>query len=326
MRHLPILSFVFFVASSVANSQDYPSIKSKADVDHMIEKISNWGRWGADDQLGTLNLITDAKRREAATLVRTGESVSLAHRMETTVAVDNGKPFEHEMLSDGQGDGPWAMDRYTVAYHGLAHTHMDSLCHLFYNGKMYNGYSRKEVGPDRANKLSIDNVSRGVFTRGLLIDIPKLKGVRFLEPGTAITPADLDAWEKQTGLKVRPGDVVFVRTGRWARRELRGPWDPKKEGMAGLHANCSQWIRDRDIAMMGSDAALDVIPSGVDGVSHPVHVFTLHAMGVHLFDNCDLESVAKKCQELNRWEFLLTAAPIIVEGGTGSPLNPIATF
>lgn len=307
--------------------QKYPTIKTKADVDRMVRRISNWGRWGEHDQLGTLNLIDDAKRREAIKLVKVGTSVSLAHRMETEKASDNGKPFKHTMVANGRdGTGPWAMDNYNVTYHGLAHTHMDSLCHLFYDGKMYNGFKREEVGPEGANKLGIDNVREGIFTRAVLIDVPRLRGVRFLEPGSAIMPTELDAWEKQTGIKVLPGDVVFVRTGRWMRRALRGPWSPEDEGMAGLHASCGAWIRERDIAMIGSDAALDVIPSGVEGVTHPCHVFTLHAMGVHIFDNCDLEKLALTCARLDRWEFLVTAAPIIVEGGTGSPLNPIATF
>ena len=303
------------------------SVQTKSDVDRMIALLSNWGRWGKDDQLGALNLITDQKRREAAELVRLGTSVSLAHRLETENAPDNGNPFEHEMLSIGQNSqGPWSMDRYSIAYHGVAHTHMDSLCHLFYDGRMYNGYSRDLVGAHGAQKLSIDNVRTGIFTRGLLIDVPRLRGVRFLQPGSPILPDELESWEKQSGLQVRPGDVVFIRTGRWARRRAHGPWSPGKEGMPGLHASCGVWIRHRDLAMIGSDAALDVIPSGVEEVTHPVHVFTLHAMGVHIFDNCDLEALASKCAELGRYEFLLTASPLIVEGGTGSPLNPIATF
>lgn len=334
LRYILLLIALALFASSptaglIAQTTDakYPAIKTKADVDQTIKAISNWGRWGEEDQLGTLNLITDEKRREAIKLVTTGVSVSLAHRMETSAAADNGSPLKHTMISNGRdGDGPWAMDNYSVSYHGLAHTHMDSLCHLFYDGHMYNGFRREDVGPQGAEKLGIENVRSGILTRAVLIDVPRLRGVRFLEPGSAILPSELDAWESKTGLKVQPGDVVFIRTGRWARRDLRGPWDPNEEGMAGLHATCGKWIRERDVAMMGSDAALDVIPSGVEGVTHPVHVFTLHAMGVHIFDNCDLERVAEVCEKMGRWEFLVTAAPIVVEGGTGSPLNPIATF
>lgn len=300
---------------------------SLEDFEELVQEVSNWGRWGDDDQLGTLNLITPEKRRETAGLVRDGISVSLGRRVETREAPDNPSPFGHVMLANGRDyDGQWAMDQFTVSFHGLAHTHMDSLCHLFYNGKMYNGFSRNEVGPEGAGKLSIDNVRNGILTRGILIDIPRLRGERFLEPGSPIYPEELDAWLEEAGLEVRGGDVVFIRTGRWARRDLLGPWDPNTEGLAGLHASCGKWLREKDIAMLGSDAASDVIPSRIEGVTHPIHVLTLNAMGIHIFDNCDLEAVAETAASLKRWEFMITASPLVVERGTGSPLNPIATF
>lgn len=318
--------FLFLAAATDCFALE-PRAMTSADVDHLVKELSNWGRWGKDDQLGTLNLITPKKRQEAAKLVKRGVSVSLARNAETTEAADNPKPFGHTMLAFGKGStGQWAMDNYTVSYHGLAHTHMDSLCHLFHKGKMYNGFSRDEVLETGTRKLGIQNIKGGIFTRGILIDIPRLRGVRFLEPGSPILPAELTAWEEQAGIKVRSGDVVFIRTGRWARRDLIGPWDASKDGFAGLHASCAIWMKDRDIAMLGSDAAADVIPSGIPGVSHPIHVLTLHAMGIHIFDNCDLEEIGRVAVEFEQWEFLLTASPLAVQGGTGSPLNPIATY
>jgi kynurenine formamidase len=299
---------------------------SQADVEAMLAEVSNWGRWGEDDELGALNLITPSKRREAATLVRDGVSVSLARNVEKQAAVDNPDPFQHEMLATGYGQGQWAVDNYSVSYHGYAHTHMDSLCHLFHNGKMYNGFVRTEIGPAGAKKLSIHNVKTGIFTRGILLDVARLRGTDYLEPGTAIFTEDLDACLNRAQLEVRPGDVVFIRTGRWARRDKLGPWAAETEGAAGLHASCARWLRQRDVAMIGSDAASDVLPSGIPGMTHPVHLLVLHAMGVHILDNCDLEELGRYCAENKRWEFLLTAAPLAVEGGTGSPLNPIATF
>ena len=202
---------------------------TKADVERQIKELSNWGRWGKDDQLGALNLITPQKRIEAAMLVKKGVSVSMFRDVVKQEAADNPSPFEHRMLNYGRGtDGQWASDNYSVNYHGFAHTHMDSLCHLFYKGRMYNGFSREQVGPDGAEVLMISNARSGIFTRGILFDIPMLKGVRFLEPGTAIYPEDLDAWEKFAKVKVRPGDVVFIRTGRWARRAIAGPWSGRK--------------------------------------------------------------------------------------------------
>ena len=304
-----------------------PRPKTVADVERMVTELSNWGRWGKDDQLGALNLITPEKRTQAARLVREGVCVSLARKVEKQQAPDNPEPFVHTMLATGSdSDAQWSLDRYSVAYHGYAHTHMDSLCHLFHNGKMYNGFSQEEVGQRGAAKLSIHNIKGGIFTRGILIDIPELRGVRFLEPGTPIYPEDLDAWEKKIGLKVTSGDVVFIRTGRWARRETMGPWDVTTEGSAGLHASCARWLKERDVAMIGSDAASDLMPSGIPGMTHPIHLLTLYAMGVHIFDNCDLEEVSETAKRLGRWEFLITAAPLVVEGGTGSPLNPIASF
>ena len=324
-RLLMVMLLVLAVAGDGVSQE--PRSMTSADVEHLVKELSNWGRWGKDDQLGTLNLITAEKRQEAAKLVERGVSVSLARNAETTEAADNPKPFGHQMLAFGKGTtGQWAMDNYSVSYHGLAHTHMDSLCHLFHNGKMYNGFSRDEVQETGTKKLGIQNVKGGIFTRGILIDIPRLRGVRFLEPGSPILPSELTAWEEKAGIKVRSGDVIFIRTGRWARRDLVGPWDAGKDGLAGLHASCAPWLKSRDIAMLGSDAAADVIPSGIPGVSHPIHVLTLHAMGIHIFDNCDLEEIARVAAEFEQWEFLLTASPLAVQGRTGSPLNPIATY
>lgn len=300
---------------------------TKADVDRLFKELSNWGRWGADDQLGTLNLITSAKRVQAATLVKEGRSVSLARNVEKKAAADNSSPFQQVMLSTGKGEGTqWVTDRYTVSYHGIAHTHMDSLCHLVQDGKLYNGYLQSEITDSGAGKLSVHHFKHGIFTRAILMDIPRLRGVKHLEPGSPIYPEELSAWENRAGVKVGAGDVVFIRTGKWARRDELGAWDSSKEGLAGLHVSCAKWLKERDVAMLGSDAASDVMPSRVAGVAQPVHLLTLNAMGMPIFDNCDLEEVGRVAEQLKRWEFLITAAPIPVEGGTGSPLNPIATF
>ena len=299
---------------------------TKEMVDAWMTELSNWGRWGKDDQLGAINLITPAKRMQAAALVKKGISVSLARDTEKEEAPDNPRPFVHEMLRTGlDKPGGSSSDRYSVAYHGYAHTHMDSTCHKFYNGKMYNGFSQEEVTDKGAGKLAVLNFKNGIFTRGILMDIARLKGVPYLEPDTRIYPEDLDAWEKKAGLKVSSGDVVFIRTGRWARRDAKGPWAAGKNS-AGLYATCAKWLKERDVAMLGSDAASDVMPSGVEGVSQPIHQLVLIAMGMPIFDNCDLEALGSEAAKQQRWEFLLTAAPIPVTGGTGSPLNPIATF
>ena len=321
-----LLTAVIAMQQGVARAQS-PHAMTKADVERWHTELSNWGRWGEADQLGALNLITPEKRKQAAALVREGISVSLARNAEEVAAADNPDPFSQVMLKTGNEPGnQWAMDNYSVSYHGFAHTHIDSLCHLLYQGKMYNGFSQAEITDQGTAKLSIHNAKNGIFTRGVLIDIPALRGVEYLEPGTPIYPEELTAWENRAGVKVASGDVVFFRTGRWARRAAKGPWSVEEVGAAGLHASCAKWIRERDVAMVGSDAAMDVMPSGIPGMTHPVHLLTLNAMGVHIFDNCDLEAVSTTCAKLKRWDFLITAAPIPIEGGTGSPLNPIASF
>ena len=298
--------------------------QNQQDFERAFTELSNWGRWGTNDQLGTLNLVTPAKRRQALALVRAGVSVSLARDAEKVKASDNGSPFVHVMDRVGTNNpGSFCADTYQVSYHGMAHTHIDSLCHMFYRGKMYNGFPQTEVTSEGAGKLGVQNLKEGILTRGVLIDIPRLKNLEYLEPGTPIYPEDLDAWEKKTGIKVGAGDVVLIRTGRWARRAAVGPWGGK---FAGLHGSCARWLKQRDVAVLGSDAASDVLPSAVPGVDQPIHQLCLVAMGTLILDNCDLEAVAIEATQRQRWEFLLVIVPLAVRGGTGSPVNPIATF
>lgn len=299
---------------------------TKADVEAWMESLSNWGRWGPDDQLGAVNLITPETRTAAAKLVEKGVSVSMARDVEKDAAVDNPRPFLHKMLNVGLNNpGQFVSDNYQVSYHGYAHTHMDSLCHMAYNGKMYNGFPQAEVVESGAPKLAVTAFKQGIFARAVLMDIPRLKGVDWLEPGTPIYPSDLDAWEEKAGFKTRSGDIVLIRSGRWARRDAEGPWDVSNKS-AGLHASAAQWLKARDAAILGSDAASDVAPSLVEGVGQPIHQLVIIAMGMPIFDNLDLEAVSAEAARQNRWEFLVTAAPMAVGGGTGSPFNPIATF
>ena len=310
---------------SLACAYGQPTV-TKADVDAWMETLSNWGRWGGDDQLGAMNLITPETRLAAAKLVAKGVSVSLARDVEKEKAVDNPRPFGHRMLNVGVNNpGQFVSDNFEVSYHGYAHTHMDSLCHMAYQGKMYNGFPQAEVVAEGAPRLAVTNFKQGIFAKAVLMDIPRLKGADWLEPGTPIYPSDLDAWEEESGAKVGSGDVVLIRTGRWARRDKQGPWDVSKKS-AGLHASAAKWLRERDAAILGSDAASDVAPSLVDGVGQPIHQLVIIAMGMPIFDNLDLEAVAAEAARQQRWEFLVTAAPMAVGGGTGSPFNPIATF
>ena len=302
---------------------------TKADFEQMMKDLSNWGRWGKDDQMGAVNLITPAKRKQAVALVKEGASFSMARSAEMEKAPDNPQPIIRKVTRVGVGQPTTGAggtgDTFFISYHGYAHTHMDSLCHFLWNGRMYNGFSEDEVTENGAAKNSIINFKNGIVTRGVLMDIAKLKGVDYLEPGTKIYPEDLDAWEKKAHVKVGSGDVVFVHTGRWARRDAKGPW-PSSQGLAGLYITCAKWLHDRNVAILGGDGAQDVLPSGVDGVTQPIHELVLVAMGMPIFDNVDLELVSKEAEKRQRWEFLVTASPAAVPGATGSVLNPIATF
>jgi kynurenine formamidase len=295
---------------------------SKADVDRWMKEFSNWERWGKDDELGALNLITASTRKQAASQVKDGVSVSLEHDVQTDRSPVNPQPYTITWTKRG---AQFASDNIGVSYHGYVHSHMDALCHMADERKIFNGFS-DEIAPNRGcAKDSILSVKNGIFARGVLIDIPRLKNVEYLEPSTPIYPEDLEAWEEKIGVKVSPGDVVFVRTGRWARVAAKGPWN-LGQAAAGLHASCAKWLHDRQIAMLGSDGVNDLLPSPVEGVVQPIHQITLIALGVRLFDNLDLEALSKAAADRKRWTFLLTAAPLAIPGGTGSPLNPIATF
>ena len=298
---------------------------TRKDIDQMMTSLSNWGRWGADDQLGTINLITAEKRRQAAALVKEGVSVSMAHDV-IKVEQDGSPPFEHQMLPESfKPDSMGANDRFAVSYHGFTTTHMDALCHFFYKGKMYNGFSKDEITRSGAGKLSVHTLKNGIFTRATLMDMPRLWGLEYLPGDKTIYPEDLEAWEKKAGYKVGPGDALLIRTGRWARRRAEGAWEIMQNS-AGLHASCLPWIKERDVAIVGSDLATDVMPSGVKGSLLPVHMVLIVGMGTPILDVLDLEAVSEAAASRQRWEFLLTVAPLAVPGGTGSPLNPIATF
>ena len=297
---------------------------TKATVDVWMTELSNWGRWGKDDQRGTLNLLTPGRSRTALALAKDGVSVSLSHAYIEQRAEDNPSPFGHEMLGVG-GPGAFVSDRFTIAYHGYTHSHMDALCHMAYEGRMYNGVPRSAVTAEGCARLAITAFKQGIVGRAVLMDIARLKGLNYLEPGTPIYVEDLEAWERQSRTRVGAGDIVLIRTGRWARRAELGAWATGR-GSAGLHVSVVPWLKRRDVAMLGSDYANDVLPSLVDGVTLPVHQLTLVALGMPLFDNLDLDAVAEQAARRKRWAFLLTAAPLAVETATGSPLNPLAIF
>jgi kynurenine formamidase len=304
---------------------------TEEEVEGFFTSLSNWGKWGANDQLGALNYITQEKRTQAARLVREGRVISLSLPLATTPSPDNPHPVAHHMERTGELEGalapiPYSADYFAISPHGQANTHIDALCHIFHEGKMYNGYPMTDVTVRGARNGAIDAIQEGIVTRGILLDIPRAKDKRWLEIGEPIFPEDLEAAEKAGSVQVEEGDVLFVRIGRRLRIREVGPWDSLQEGLAGLHASCLPWLYQRRIAALGSDGTSDLMPSGYKKVLLPIHMVGIVAIGLHLLDNCYLDGLSETCAAQSRWSFSLVVAPLVLNGGTGSPVNPLAIF
>ena len=294
----------------------------QADFQAMMRTLSNWGRWGKDDQIGTLNLITPAKRMAALALVKEGVPVSLSTNTFFEKAVDVPCPAEWAMTSATQTG---ATDRVAFpCIHGAASTHIDSLAHTFFAGKMWNGYDTAGLVTmsKGAEKNSVMPMKNGIVTRAVLYDIARLKGVPYLAPGDRIFAEDLEAWERKTGVRVGPGDALVLRWGRYGRRAKLGP----EEGAAGLDNSILPWLKQRDIAMIiWETAAYTPQPPG-DLFRNAVHNFIQAILGIHVLDRADLEALSEAAASRNRWEFMLTVNPLALPNATGTPVNPIATF
>ena len=294
-----------------------------------IESLSNWGRWGADDQLGTLHLITAAKRAQAAGLVKEGISVTCSRLIAPELAPDvTSIPPLQYLLRAGDScpdEGPGGTaDFIGFSFHGLTITHLDSLCHQVWNGKMYNGRPASEVNSDtKANSLDIDKAQNGVVTRGSLLDIAKVKGKPWLEAGEGVFIEDLEAAEKAQGVRVEEGDALMGRFGWYKRRLELGP---PESGRPGLHAETLPWLKERGVSLLGGDASVDAEPSGYPRVGLPIHKVGIVGMGLWLIDAGNCEELAQVCERLNRWEFMFNVAPLRFKNATGSPVNPLAIF
>jgi len=323
---LPVLAvaLAMSVAPTDAVAQGGAPDVSPDQLRAWIDELSNWGRWGPDDRLGTLNLITPDKRRAAAALVRDGVSVSLARNVSKEATPENGNPLQHTLRWREAAVGV-GMDDYAFGYHGWDVSHLDALPHFSLDGHLYNGYSTEGMLDTGAEVLGIESMAGGIFTRGVLVDLPRVLGVDWLEPGAPITTEHLEEWERVSGVTIQPGDVLLVRTGRWVKRARDGGWRASRL-LAGLHPSTAPWLASKDIAAIGSDGVTDQLPSEVEGFGNPLHVLLLVGLGTPIFDNLDLEALAEEAAERGRWTFLFTAAPIRFPGGLGSPLNPLAVF
>ena len=287
------------------------------------ERFSNWGRWGDDDELGTLNHITEDVRRRAAALVREGRTVSCTNPLATTPAPGNPNPAQHFMrILPGV-----SMDYIGVSYHGWANTHIDALCHIFTeDARMYNGRPASDVTSMGALTCSVDHWRNGIVTRGVLYDIPRLRGAGYVTVDAPVHGWDLEDAAKAQGVEPQPGDAVLVRSGRAAFYEANPDSIASRRARPGVHASVLEYLYEHDAALLGWDL-LEAPDQGYpDGIGGPIHQIGIPYMGMPLVDNANLDDLASTCAELGRWEFQFVLAPLIVVGGTGSPANPLAVF
>jgi kynurenine formamidase len=307
-----------------------------AEFERIFESVKNWGRWGDDDELGTLNYVTPEKVREAAGLVRSGRRVSLAIPIDKTAGPDN--PMQATLLLVQGHDVPvdeskvrFGVDWLGMAAHGDTHTHVDALCHISYGGLTYNGRRAADVVPSTgATAQDITAYATGVVGRGVLLDIPRLRGVEWLEPGEAVTRAELEACVRAEGVRLGEGDILVLRTGHHARRLALGAWDngppPAGEGKAGIHVDAIPWMHELSLAAFLPDGDGETVPSVVDGITYPIHPLQVVAMGMLVSDSLQFEDLAVACREEGRDDFMVVGLPLRLPGGTGSPWNPIAIF
>ena len=273
--------------------------------DRWMTELSNWGRWGDDDELGTLNLITPAKRIQAAALVTAGITVSLSRSLALGEHVTFQRGFENDFALGQQRFGErlaWIEEQHRIGYHASPLTHLDALCHVAWDGMTYNGRRFDETATVEGGctRNGVAPLKHGIVTRGILVDLPGSGRVGI---------DDIEAWERESGITISAGDALFLRTA----------------GQGGPDNSIMPFLRERDLAMLVADAGVDGGP--VEGrTTLPMHVFTLVALGMPLIDGVDLEALAEAAARVNRWEFMFVVTPLPVDNGAGSAVNPVAIF
>jgi kynurenine formamidase len=310
-----------------------PRPVSTQEFEALFEQLKNWNKWGQDDDRGTLNYLTPDCVREAAKLVRTGRSVSMAIPLNKVAGPDNPRPPAHYMAANYDihwplGEPQFATDYLGSEIHGDCHTHMDALCHVGYKGRLFNGKPASVVTTHGPTQMDITAFAHGIVGRGVLLDIPRLRGVKWLELGDAVTREELEAAEKAQGVQLRPGDMLVFRTGHHRRRLELGPWNPGPdgEGRAGLHVTTLRLLHERKVSVFLPDGDGETVPSHVEGIPYPVHAIQLPAMGMVCADSLQFEELVPVCEQEKRWEFMVVACPLRLPRGTGSLFNPIAIF
>jgi kynurenine formamidase len=285
-----------------------------------IKRRNNSGRWGPDDQIGTLNLITQETRLQAFRQIETAETMSLSRPVPTETGVGN-LNRAHHYISFSRFGAP--VDFLGMYYHGRTYTHIDALCHVAFEGKLYNDRDLKEtITFTGATFGGIETVRNGVFTRAWVLDVPRYRGERYVTKDKPVEPAELFAIAEHQAINIEPGDAVCVYSGREAY-EMENPPMGSEPIVPGLHTACLQFFRETDVSVLLWDM-IDTEPSDY-GFIFGMHT-AIPVLGLHLVDNCILSELAKLCQERGRQDFTLALSPLYVRGGTGSPANPIAIF
>jgi kynurenine formamidase len=278
---------------------------SADDFAALFAAVSTWGRWGETDERGALHHLTPTRVVAAAGLVRDGITISMSCPVDTVAAAHNPRPATHRItrLPDPDADPGslgFAMDYVGLDYHSDTHTHLDALCHVAFGGSLYNGQPCQRVTSEGAAVGSIQTLRDGLVGRGVLLDVPRLRGVPWLEPGEHVFPDELEAAERAQGVTVGQGDILLIRTGHARRLAELGPWETPG-AKAGLHPTAMPLLAGRRIAALGSDGNSDPAPSSTEGVPFPIHVLAINAMGVHLLDYLQLEHLRLACEARGRW-------------------------
>ena len=289
-------------------------------VEGYFKSLNNWGRWGHDDQVGTVNLITAARRQAAQALVRTGRTVSLARDIGPQPAL-----MYHATFPSNRERADVVLDRFDLVYHGYSITHIDALCHVAWDGELYNGRPfMQSLTAAGATWCPIDPLFDGITSRGVLLDVAAGRKEGFVTVGNPVTPRELDEVAKRAGVRIEPGDVVVVRGGQEPFQRAHPEWVPRVSPHPGLHLSCLEWFREKDIAAISWDM-MDERPIGYAGFGMGVHL-AIPFLGLALVDNTYPERLVKACAEEHRNEFLFTATPIRIVGSTGAPAHPLAIF
>ena len=297
------------------------------------QRLSNWGRWGPDDRLGTLNHITHEVRRAAAHLLLDGRTESLALALQGPPRAQLPSGFEQTMRIGESSSS----DELRINFHGWSITHLDALCHIFTapGGQLYNGRPVADVTATGARSGDVSAYANGIVTRGVLYDVPRFRGVPHVTLDAPVHGWELQDIAAAQGVTPRAGDAVVVRSGASAWYAATPDFaNGQMDRMPGVHGSALEFLHGTDAALLVwdlLDAAVQDLPAGfhVGGgraVALPLHEIAIPYLGMPLLDNADLDALAATCAELGRWEFMLVVAPLVVRGGTGSPVNPLAVF